>query len=943
MFTVPAENGPVLNLTRSSGVAERYPRWSPDGKTLAYWSDRSGEYELTLRPADGTAPKRRSPRSGRASATPTWSPDSTRVAFIDQAMRLRVVDIATKAVTEVDQSPTRGWRTATLETCRSLVRRFALAGLVAAGDAPPGASSSTTRRRRRSTRSRRATSTTAARRSIRTASTCSSCRTARSSRSTATSTTRGPTRIASVLRRRAAADGRRVAAAAATTSRRTRRRKDGKKAEKKDEAARKTRSDEAKGDDGKKDDESKDTKTRRRSTIDFDGLEARAVVLPPQGRQLRRPRRHGRQAALPALPRTGSASEKAALVYFDLDEREEKTVLDDVGRASTRRPTARSSSSAQTRSSRIVEAKAAQKIEKALRTGEMEAAVDPRAEWQQMFDDAYRFERDFFYDPGMHGVDWAALREALPEADRRLGHALGRQLRPRRVHRRAELVAHLSRRRRPRDGAVARRRHARRRLGASRTAPTASRTSCAAAPGTRDARSPLASPASASRRATTSSPSTACRSTPTKDPWASFQGLANKTVLLTVNGKPSLDRRAAGRGEEARRRVELRFREWIEQRRANVDKATSGRVGYIYVQSTGVDAQNELMRQFMAQWTQGRADHRRALQQRRADSGSVHRAAEPADAQLLGRARRRGLAVAAGRASRAEGDADQRLERIGRRRLPVLLPRGEARPADRHAHVGRPDRHQRLARSGRRRRLHGADVPDVRPAATGSPKATASSPTSRSTRIRPSWPRGSTRSWSARFRKCSSGWRSCRLRRRGRRRRSDRPLRGKALRAGPLRGWTAGAKAPARPSASGALPEGPCRGSSPGLLQRLPKVLNQVLVVLEPRGDAQQVLGRLRERAFDGRAMLDERLGAAEARRARQQFQTVREERERRGARAPHADATASRPRRSSGARRPRGRDLTPGPGSTRARWRGACERKLRDGRLAFATCPRMR
>ena len=49
--------------------------------------------------------------------------------------------------------------------------------------------------------------------------------------------------------------------------------------------------------------------------------------------------------------------------------------------------------------------------------------------------------------------------------------------------------------------------------------------------------------------------------------------------------------------------VELRFREWIEARRARVDEATGGRVGYVYVQSTGVDAQNELVRQFMAQWT----------------------------------------------------------------------------------------------------------------------------------------------------------------------------------------------------------------------------------------------------------------------------------------------------------------------------------------------------
>src|SRR5437667_11751014 len=54
IFTVPAEHGVVRNLTRSSGVVERSPAWSPDGKTLAYFSDRSGEYELTIRPADGS-------------------------------------------------------------------------------------------------------------------------------------------------------------------------------------------------------------------------------------------------------------------------------------------------------------------------------------------------------------------------------------------------------------------------------------------------------------------------------------------------------------------------------------------------------------------------------------------------------------------------------------------------------------------------------------------------------------------------------------------------------------------------------------------------------------------------------------------------------------------------------------------------------------------------
>ena len=112
--------------------------------------------------------------------------------------------------------------------------------------------------------------------------------------------------------------------------------------------------------------------------------------------------------------------------------------------------------------------------------------------------------------------------------------------------------------------------------------------------------------------------------------------------------------------------TELRFRSWIEERRQIVDKATNGKIGYIYVQSTGVDAQNELVRQFMAQWKKDGLDHRRAVEQRRSDSRSLHRAAEPADPRVLGGARRRQPAVAAGRSSRAAGDADQRLERFGR-------------------------------------------------------------------------------------------------------------------------------------------------------------------------------------------------------------------------------------------------------------------------------------
>jgi tricorn protease len=88
----------------------------------------------------------------------------------------------------------------------------------------------------------------------------------------------------------------------------------------------------------------------------------------------------------------------------------------------------------------------------------------------------------------------------------------------------------------------------------------------------------------------------------TRDPWASFQGMAGETVVLTVNGKPVMDGARQVTVKCLEDETELRYREWIEQRRARVDEATKGRAGYVYVQSTGVDAQNELVRQFMAQW-----------------------------------------------------------------------------------------------------------------------------------------------------------------------------------------------------------------------------------------------------------------------------------------------------------------------------------------------------
>jgi tricorn protease len=106
LFTAPAEFGPVVNTSRSSGVAERYPRWSPDGKTLAYWSDRSGEYELTIRPAEGNGPEKKLTSLGAGFRyAPFWSPDSRKVAFIDKSMRVYVADVDSGKTTRIDECP----------------------------------------------------------------------------------------------------------------------------------------------------------------------------------------------------------------------------------------------------------------------------------------------------------------------------------------------------------------------------------------------------------------------------------------------------------------------------------------------------------------------------------------------------------------------------------------------------------------------------------------------------------------------------------------------------------------------------------------------------------------------------------------------------------------------------------------------------------------------
>ncbi|MGA2076397.1 MAG: S41 family peptidase, partial [Terriglobia bacterium] len=104
IFTVPAKEGSIRNLTRTPGIQEKYAAWSPDGKWIAYFSDRTGEDELYIIPQDGSGAEVRITFDGKMHRLPPlWSPDSKKLLYADKDTRLFYVDIDEKKPVEIDK------------------------------------------------------------------------------------------------------------------------------------------------------------------------------------------------------------------------------------------------------------------------------------------------------------------------------------------------------------------------------------------------------------------------------------------------------------------------------------------------------------------------------------------------------------------------------------------------------------------------------------------------------------------------------------------------------------------------------------------------------------------------------------------------------------------------------------------------------------------------
>jgi tricorn protease len=300
-------------------------------------------------------------------------------------------------------------------------------------------------------------------------------------------------------------------------------------------------------------------------------------------------------------PNTGAAPGPPAIYIYDIDKREEKQMLATAhGFAITQ--DGKSVLAHDQRGFGIVRPGPDQKLDKLLPTADMEMILHPREEWKQIFSDTWRRYRDFFYDPGMHQVNWNAIKKqygALVEdaitrwdvntiqiemiSELSAGHtyAGGGDLEQGKNRTHGFLGI---------DWAIDNKAYKIKRIVRPAEWDT-------------EVRSPLElSGVNVKEGDYVISVNGRPLSIET-DPYSVFEGLAGKAVALRVNNKPLAEgsREVIIKTLTPQQEARLRHLEWIESNRKKVDELSNGQLGYMYMPNTGVLGQTELMRQFYAQ------------------------------------------------------------------------------------------------------------------------------------------------------------------------------------------------------------------------------------------------------------------------------------------------------------------------------------------------------
>lgn len=596
LFNVPAQNGPSINLTNTSGIAERYPAWSSDGKNVAYWSDKSGEYELTLKSLEKPNGEKKLTSLGKGFRYNLyWSPNSKMLAFIDKAMTIYVYDLDKDKMTKVDKafyfmhgaaqgftvswSPDSRW----VAYSRDLENRSNAIFLF-----------DTKEQKTHQVSSGYYSDTNPA------------FDPDGKYLYFATNRTLNPvysdigngwiypntTNLAVVTLSDEIANP--LSPKVDTSSVKKEEPKKDDKEKSKDEKKDDKEGVKEKSKEGKKE-ESKDVK------ITLENFEKRVVILPVPAGNLGSVQAVSGKVIYLRSPNSGSADKKNSIVYFDFDKREEKTIIDDAN-GFTISADGKKMLVSKKDLYAIVDVAENQKMDKLMPTSQLEMVIDPKAEWKQIYKDSWRLFRDYFYDENMHGVDWEKLGErygklvdyCVTRWD--LNYIIG------------ELISELNASHTYRGGGDTDEAQVKNvgYLGVDWEIQNGAykiKKIIKGAPWDTEVVSPLALPGVKVKEGDYILQVNGVSLDVNEAPWIFFQGLSGKTIELTVNDKPTLDGARTiyvqAIGDETR----LRNLAWIESNRKRVDEASNGKIGYIYVPSTGTDGQTELVRQFAAQIT----------------------------------------------------------------------------------------------------------------------------------------------------------------------------------------------------------------------------------------------------------------------------------------------------------------------------------------------------
>jgi tricorn protease len=394
IISVPAEKGNARDLTNTPGVAERDPAWSPDGKWIAYFSDESGEYALHLRDQTGMGEVRKITLGNPSSYfySPKFSPDSKKILFTDKRWNIWYLDLEKGGPVKVDTnpfdnpfpildpnwSPDSKWIVYT----KQLKNRLCAVHLYSLADA-------------------RATRVTDG---------LSDARYAAFDRNGkylyfTASTDNGPTTGWLDMSGFPFQTTSSVYAVVLSKA---------------DPSPLSPESDEEKIVDPSATPTPKAPGAKPEAvnvTVDLERIGQRIVALPLPARPYQGlvPGKAGSFFLLETVPPIGTAASAqpgAAVHRFEIEKRKAEKILDGVTQfdvsANGEKMLFGQAPARYTIASTTAPLKPGEGV---LNLGEMEVFVDPRAEWKQLYHEAWRIQRDFFYDPSYHGLDIVAAEK----------------------------------------------------------------------------------------------------------------------------------------------------------------------------------------------------------------------------------------------------------------------------------------------------------------------------------------------------------------------------------------------------------------------------------------------------------------------------------------------------------------------------------------------------